>query len=215
VNPVGGRRPDVIGVCFRKQARAILGAMISPAPRHRYSFKEYLDLEDFSVVRHEFYDGEIYAIAGGTPEHAAMAAAVIGLLARQIHPGVCRVYSSDLRVRVLATGLATYPDAAVICGPSERDPESATHVTNPKLIVEILSSGTEAYDRGEKLLHYQQIPSLDAVVLIDHASERVDLWTRAAGIWQSRTFGAGDRVPLDAVGAILPVDEIYSAARNA
>jgi Uma2 family endonuclease len=189
--------------------------MTSPAPRHRYTFREYLDLEEVARVRHEFYQGEIYAMAGGTPEHAAMAAAITAILGRQLDAKSCRVYSSDLRVRVLATGLATYPDVTVICGPSERDPNSPTHVTNPKLVVEVLSTSTADYDRGEKVQHYQQIPSLAAILLVDHESERIDLWTRSAGVWQARSFGTGEIVPLDTLGAALPVDEVYAAARQA
>ena len=89
-------------------------------PRHRYTFEEYLELEEIASVRHEFYDGEIYAMAGGTPEHAAITAAITSALGAQIEGSDCRVYSSDLRVRVLATGLATYPDVTIVCGPSER-----------------------------------------------------------------------------------------------
>jgi Uma2 family endonuclease len=189
--------------------------MSLPAPRHRYTFEEYLELEEIARVRHEYYRGEIYAMAGGTPEHAAMAAAITSMLGRQLERSPCRVYSSDLRVRVLATGLATYPDVSVICGPSHRDPESATHVTNPKLVVEVLSSSTADYSRGEKLQHYQQIASLDAVVLVDHLGPCVDLWRRLESGWQSQRFGAGEVVPLDGVGCELAVDEIYAAARDA
>ncbi|MBN1606193.1 MAG: Uma2 family endonuclease [Polyangiaceae bacterium] len=186
-----------------------------PAPRHRYSFDEYLELEELSTVRHEFYSGEIYAMAGGTPEHAAMAAAVTAALGRQLSSGRCRVYSSDLRVRVLATGLATYPDVTVVCGPSERDPRSKTHVTNPRVLVEVLSDATAEYDRGEKLEHYRQIVALEAVVLIDHRTPRVDLWTRGADGWTMKQFSSTQVVPLDAIGAGLAVDEVYAAARDA
>src|SRR6478609_2292974 len=141
------------------------------APRHKYSFADYLATEESSEVRHEYYAGEIYAMAGRTPEHAAMAAAITAALGRQLERSNCRVYSSDLRLRVLATGLATYPDVTVICGPSVRDPESPSHVTNPKLVVEVLSPGTEDYDRNEKLEHYKSIPSLSAIVLVEHRSE--------------------------------------------
>ena len=190
-------------------------------PRHRYTFAEYLELEEAAGVRHEFYDGEIYAMAGGTPEHAAMAAAITAALVGQLalfysaKLSPCRVYSSDLRVRVLATGLATYPDVTVICGPSERDPQSATHVTNPKIVVEVSSSGTAEYDRGDKLRHYQQIPSLDAVVLVDHEQPRIDLWMREEGGWRSRSFGEGEEIPLEVIGCTLEVDAIYAAAREA
>lgn len=189
--------------------------MTAPAPRHRYTLAEYLELEATSRVRHEFYAGEIYAMAGGTPEHAAMAAAITASLGRELEGTPCRPYSSDLRVRVLATGLATYPDVAVICGPSERDPESPTHVTNPKLLVEVLSPATEDYDRGEKLQHYQRIPSLEAVVLVDHRAPLVELWLRTGDAWSKRTYGPGDSVPLETIGCTLPVDAVYRAAREA
>jgi Uma2 family endonuclease len=186
-----------------------------PAPRHRYTFEDYLELEQVAQVRHEFYDGEIYAMAGGTPEHAAMAAAVTAALGRQLSGGPCRVYSSDLRLRVTTSGLATYPDVTVICGPSERDPKSATHVTNPKLLVEVLSPSTAEYDRGEKLQHYQAISSLESIVLVDRDNARVDLWSREETGWRSRAFVPGEIVPLEAIHCTLAVDEVFAAARGA
>lgn len=189
--------------------------MTAPAPRHHFTFAEYLEVEEVSAVRHEFFAGEIYAMAGGTPEHAAMAAAITSSLGRQLEGTPCRVYSSDLRVRVLATGLATYPDVTVVCGPSTRDPESPTHVTNPKVIVEVLSQGTEEYDRGEKLEHYRRIDSLEAIVLVDHRNPHVELWVRGGEGWTRREHGAGNRVELAAIGCALSVDDIYAAARDA
>ncbi len=186
-----------------------------PAPRHRYSFEEYLETEEIAGVRHEFFDGEIYAMAGGTPEHAAMAAAVTTILGRQLGSGPCRVYSSDLRVRVAATGLATYPDVTVVCGRSERDANSSTHVTNPKILVEVLSPATAEYDRGEKLEHYRQIPSLEAVVLIDHEVPKIELWTREPNGWVERRFSVGEVVPLDPIRCALPVQRsVRSRARR-
>ncbi len=87
--------------------------MAAPVPLHRYSFSDYLALEEASNTKHEFLDGEIYGMAGGTPEHAALSVAVSSAFLAQLRGGPCRVYSSDLRVRVLATGLATYPDVTV------------------------------------------------------------------------------------------------------
>jgi Uma2 family endonuclease len=185
------------------------------APRHHYTFAEYLELEEMAGVRHEFYRGEVYALAGGTPEHAAIAASITTLLGSQLGASACRVYSSDLRVRVLATGLATYPDITVVRGPSQRDPESASHVTNPKLVVEVLSPSTAEYDRGEKLQHYRQIASLDAVLLVDVAAPGIELWTRTASGWTSRRFSSGETLALDAVGCTLAVDQVYAAARDA
>ncbi len=184
-------------------------------PRHRYTFEEYLELEAIASVRHEFYDGEIYAMAGGTPEHAAMTAAITSALGAQIQGSACRVYSSDLRVRVLATGLATYPDVTIVCGPSQRDPSSHSHVTNPKLVVEVLSPSTEDYDRSEKLAHYKQIPSLDAVVLVEHRRASIQLWTRDEHGWTLNTFSKGETVPLVAISANMNVDDVYAAASGA
>jgi len=144
-----------------------------------------------------------------------MAAAITASLVRQLEGTGCRAYSSDLRVRVLATGLATYPDVTVVCGPSARDPESPTHVTNPRLIVEVLSPGTEDYDRGEKLEHYKQVSSLSEIVLVDHRSELVELWTRNGTAWRYTRFSAGEQVPLGAISCTLAVDDIYRAAREA
>jgi len=159
--------------------------------------------------------GELDAMIRGPLEHKAMTAAITAALLRQLEETGCRVYSSDLRVRVLATGLATYPDVTVVCGPPQRDPESATHVINPKLVVEVLSPGTEDYDRGEKLEHYKQIPSLSAVVLVDHRAELMELWTRNGEAWSHACFGAGEQVPLPAIQCTLAVDAMYRAARDA
>jgi Uma2 family endonuclease len=112
--------------------------MSQPTHRIRFSFSEYLAFEASSNVKHEYLDGQIYAMAGGTPEHAALAAAVIGLLFPQLRGGSCRALDADLRIRVGATGLATYPDVTVVCGPRELDPDDPHAVTNPTLIVDLL-----------------------------------------------------------------------------
>ncbi len=154
------------------------------------------------------------AMAGGTPEHAAMAAEIIGQLREQLRGGRCKVFTSDLGVRVLQTGLATYPDASVVCGPAVRDPEKKTNVTNPRLLVEVTSDSTEDYDRGEKLSHYQQIPSLDAVVIMSHRTPRLEIWQRVPGseAWQCSEAGAGGAATVAALGCRLDVDAVWQAA---
>ena len=92
------------------------------APSRHYTFDDYLSVEEMSAVRQEFLDGEIFAMAGGTPEHAALSAAMVVMLGMRLAGRPCRPYSADLRIRVLATGLATYADASVICGEPVRDP---------------------------------------------------------------------------------------------
>lgn len=184
------------------------------AALHRYTFGEYVELEESSVVRHEFLDGSIYAMAGGTSEHAAMAGALMAMLGSQMNG--YRVYSSDLRVRVLATGLATYPDVTVVCGPSERDPQSHSHVTNPTMLVEVLSNATQDYDRGEKLEHYKRIPSLKTVVLVDHTKAEMVVWTRSqSNEWREELYGPGAVICVEAVGAQITLDAVYAAAASA
>ena len=151
-------------------------------------------------------------MAGGSPEHAATAANVVGILRQGLAGRRCQVFSSDLRIRVEETGLATYPDLSVVCGRLELDPEDRRGhtVVNPTVLVEVLSPSTEAYDRGEKLAHYKRIGSLREVVLVAHDEHRIDLWRRIEGGWTQRTFGPGQRVVLESLHEItLPVDEIY------
>ena len=192
-------------------------AMGSPAHRLRYTDTEYLALEASSNVKHEFLDGQIYAMAGGTPEHAALAAAVIGLLFPALRAGRCRAHDADLRVRVPATGLTTYPDVTVICGPRELDPGDRQAVTNPTLIVEVLSRSTEDYDRGDKFDHYRQLPSLQQYVLVSFREPCVEVWTRDAGsdggaVWTAAVAREGDVAVLASIGAALDVRELYEAA---
>jgi len=187
--------------------------MTSLAHRVRYSWDEYLALEGASNVKHEFWDGQIYGMAGGTPEHAALAAAVTGLLFAQIRAGQCRAHNSDLRVRVLDTGLATYPDVTVVCGPSERDPSDKNSVTNPSLIVEVLGPSTEEYDRGDKFEHYKRIPALREYVLVSQRERRIEVWSRASNdAWTQVVAQSGGRLALESIGAELAVDDVYEAA---
>lgn len=175
---------------------------------HRYTYREYLALEDGANVRHEFLDGEIYAMAGGTPEHAAICVNVSTTLSVQLRGKGCRVHSSDLRIRVLETGLTTYPDVTVVCTRAELDPESRQTVINPVVVVEVLRPGTAAYDRGEKLAHYQRIPSLREIVLVAHDERLVEVWRRTADGW-TRTEARTGTLHLDAIGCALDVAEVY------
>jgi len=173
---------------------------------------DYLAIEDQSSVRHEFLDGEVVAMAGGTPEHAALSAAVVTSFGMQLRGRPCRIYSADLRLRVLATGLATYADASVVCGEPARDPASPTHVTNPRVIVEVLSPSAEAYDRGEKREHYLKIEGLDAYVLVASDRRRVEAWCLANGAFVYRALGADGVLDLPSIGCTLAVRELYDLA---
>jgi Uma2 family endonuclease len=186
--------------------------VVSPVTRHRYTYQDYLAVEETSEAKHEYFAGDIYAMAGGTPEHAALQVAVTVALENQLRDGPCRVYSSDLRVRVLATGVATYPDVTVVYGSLERDPEDKNNATNPTVIVEVLSDSTEDYDRGEKLKNYQLIPSLNECVLVSHRARRIEIVRRGPSGWISETAAAGQQGRLSSIGCSLDVDALHGRA---
>jgi Uma2 family endonuclease len=183
--------------------------MSFPAPLHRYTYADYTVLEEHSPVRHEYVAGEIYAMAGGTPGHAALAAMALRLVGNQL-PAGCRAYTSDLRVRVEASDVSTYPDGAVICGKAHRAADDPLAVTNPLLLIEVTSPSTEAYDRGTKLEQYRLLPALREVLLVSHRERRLTVWRRgASGEWSSQEAADGSGIELTSIGARLAVDDVY------
>ncbi len=179
---------------------------------HRFTFDEYVTLEQDSGVKHEFLAGQVWAMSGGSPEHAAIAVNVSTLLNVALRGKQCRTYSSDLRIRAKATGLGTYADVTVICGEVEIDPEDRKRHTalNPRLVVEVLSPSTEDYDRGAKLGHYKTIPSLAEIMLVAHDRREVEIIRREPDdSWSREIVRAGERARLLSIACELSVDEIY------
>jgi Uma2 family endonuclease len=159
--------------------------------------------------------------AGAQARHAELATAVAAELRAQALSCGCRVFSADAKVRVLATGLATHPDGSVVCGAVARDPEDDNAMTNPVLLVEVLSDSTERYDRGEKADHYRRIPSLKDDVLVSQHTARIEIHSREGDHWVLRVAGPGGSVPLTAMPGAPAVDRVYQgveltpAARSA
>lgn len=183
--------------------------MVRQQRRHDYTYAEYVDLEERSPVRHEYLDGEIYAMAGGTPDHAALAASILRILGSKL-PAGCRAFTSDLRLRIDATGLSTYPDAAVVCGKTARSSLDPIAVTNPVLVVEVTSPSTESYDRGEKLRHYKTLPSVREIIVISHRAPEVTLHRRRDDAeWQTFEAGVHEGMELQSVGLAFEVDDLY------
>lgn len=181
------------------------------AARQRFSFEDYLVLEEASPVKHEFLDGHVWAMAGGSPEHGAIAANVIAMLGAALRDRPCRVFTSDVRVRVTATGLATYPDVSVVCGQLETDPADAKGhtVVNPVVVVEVLSPSTEDYDRGEKVAHYKQVASLREIVLVAHDEPRIELWRRDGDHWILEVVRGEGAAVLPSLGCELALADVY------
>lgn len=191
--------------------RGHLTSMGQPARLPYYTYDEYRRFEAASNVKHEYLDGQILAMAGGTPEHATLAAAVIAQLDRQLAASPCHMFTSDLRIRVLATGLTTYPDVTVVCGELERDPEDRNNGVNPTVLIEVSSPSTAHYDRGEKAEHYRRIPSLREYLLVSSQDRRIERWwCDESGAWRAENAGRGQRVELAAIGAVLDVDAVYN-----
>jgi Uma2 family endonuclease len=184
--------------------------MVPRPARHRYSYDEYLAYERDSGMKHEYDGGEIVAMAGGSRRHNALASRISAALENARQPG-CIAFQSDQRIRVLATGKATYPDASVVCGPIDGDPADPRGATiaNPVVIVEVLSPSTEQDDRGDKWQHYQLIPSLQEYVLVSQSHARVERYRRlATGGWEYHDATEGT-VQLQ-TGAVLDLARLYS-----
>lgn len=187
--------------------------MNEPARKLLLSYAEYLEQERSSEKKHEFLSGEVFALAGGTIEHGRLCSRVTAALLVALQGRPCEAFSSDVRVRVLATDLATYPDVSVVCGRIERDPEDANTLVNPIVLVEVLSDSTEAYDRGEKFAHYRCIPSLLEYVLVSQRRPRIEVFRRNEdGSWTLYVAGASASVKLTSIGCTLSVDDIYTNA---
>ncbi|GMU41986.1 MAG: hypothetical protein AMXMBFR23_28520 [Chloroflexota bacterium] len=174
------------------------------------SYAEYLALERTTGVRHEFASGTAWAMAGGSVRHSAIKTNLTALFRGALRDTPSRPYDSDLKVRVLATGLATYPDLSVVCGRPQLDPEDGHAVTNPTLLVEVLSPDTEAWDRGGRFAHYRRIPSLRHYLLVSQDVARIEHYELLAdGSWRLTEHGAGQAIPLSALSIELPVDPVY------
>ena len=162
-------------------------------------------------------DGEIYARAGGTEEHSALAAEILRALGNAVGESPCRVHTSDLRVYVESVGLATFPDGAVVCGPlDQHGPSPNATALNPSILLEVTSDSSEEYDTGLKLSAYRSIPSLREYIVVSHRERRITVHSRAAGeAWSSRVAISGGSVAVGSLGVELEVDVIYRQSKIA
>jgi Uma2 family endonuclease len=173
--------------------------------------EQYLEIERQAEQKSEYWQGEMFAMSGAAEPHNLVVPNITVQIHTQLRSRDCRIYSNDMRVRVSATGLYTYPDIVVVCGAPQFLDGRRDTLLNPTLIVEVLSPSTEAYDRGRKFEHYQSIPSLQQYLLV--ASERVhaDLFTRQPdGLWLLKAAGSPeDIIELDSIGCRLTLRDTY------
>jgi len=194
--------------------------MSLPRSHIRYSAEEYLVLERESEERHEYLDGEIYAMAGESAEHGAICTNLSGQLYNQLRGKDCQVFSKDMKVRSGPSprpghrpkGLYSYPDLLIVCGELKFHDEHRDVLLNPTVIIEVLSPTTEAFDRGEKWARYQiWLPGLSDYLLVSQVKPQIDHFHRqAGGEWlYSLVNGLGDSIQLNSVGCALQLAETY------
>ena len=147
-------------------------------PAKRLTEIKYFELERQAEFKSEFFDGEVFAMSGGTPLHSLIATNLAAEFRNQLKGKHCVPYNSDLRLKVEATGLLTYPDLSVVCGPLQFAAGTDDTVVNPTVIVEVLSDSTEAYDRGKKFENYRQMPSLREYLLVGQKGPRIEQFVR-------------------------------------
>lgn len=172
----------------------------------------YLQRERTSLEKYEYYDGEVYAMAGASEQHNIIAMNVAALLHAHLRGRSCRAYPSDMRVKIVKTGLYTYPDFTIVCGQSQfTDPEKRDTLINPTVIIEILSPSTERYDRGLKFQHYRTMDTLQEYILIAQDKYHIERFTRQENNeWTlSEAIGIESIVPIASIQAHFGLNDIY------
>jgi Uma2 family endonuclease len=181
--------------------------MSAPQTLARLSVEDYLAYERESDCRHELVDGYLCAMTGASDRHEEIAANLLAAIHRHLRSSGCRVYGANLKIRVGDDFL--YPDVFVRCGQERGDPYFKT---DPVLVIEVLSPNTQRYDRGDKRLAYQSLPSLQEYVLVTQDAPRIEVLARGTqGGWETRLYASLEAsLTLSSIGLSLPLSEIYA-----
>jgi len=173
---------------------------------------DYLRTERQAETRSEYFDGEMFAMAGGTRAHSLISANLTREIGNQLKSTDGVVYNTDLRIKVEVTGLFTYPDVSVVCGEQLFLDEQEDTLLNPSVIIEVMSDSTEAYDRGKKFEHYRQIPSCREYLLVSQKEPRIEQFIRQpSGEWSLKeAAGPGAQIGLPSLGVVLRLSEVFA-----
>jgi Uma2 family endonuclease len=176
---------------------------------------EYLAIERAAEFKSEFFDGEMFAMAGGSPMHSLIATNLASEVRTRLRGRPCVPFNSDLRLKIMATGLHTYPDLSVVCGPLEFADQEEDTIINPTLLAEVLSDSTEGYDRGKKFEHYRQIPTLREYLLVSQKEPRIEQFVRGDdGEWRLReAAGMEAEIQLPSLQITLPLAEVFAQVK--
>ncbi len=179
--------------------------------KKKWTVEEYLAFDRAADVKHEYLDGEVYAMAGAKPEHNIIAANTVITIGSQILSGNCTIFSSDQKVDIGQAGLYAYPDIAIVCGQPIYDDQAGDMLRNPTLLVEVLSPATEKYDRTEKFRRYQSCASLRDYVLIAQDRVLVEVFSRQADdrwLYQA-AYDLDSTIALESIGCTLALADVY------
>lgn len=184
---------------------------MSTVSKHFITSEEYLHRERQAEFRSEYFRGEVFAMAGASANHNLIVGNCVQTFGQQLKKKPCRVYPSDLKLRIEATGLYTYPDLSIVCGDPELETNGGDVLLNPVVLVEVLSDSTEAYDRGKKFEHYRTIPSLKHYVLIAQDRHSIDCFSRNSdGSWILTSCQAlEEQIEIAAIDCQLVAAEVY------
>lgn len=181
-------------------------------PERRYTLEEYLELDRTSEERLEFWDGEVFCMSGGSEWHYEIESNIHSFLKTSLRARGCRVFTGNVRIKVPSAPPYRYADVSAVCGKAEFEEIGGVDaLTNPQIIVEVLSPSTEAYDRGEKFTHYKSIPTLREYLLVaQHRPHVTRLYKEDDGKWvHTEADGLSATLTLDSLGCDLPLSEIY------
>jgi len=186
--------------------------MLLKAEERLLTPEEYLTKESQADFRSEYFDGQMFAMAGASRRHNRIISNLVIRLGIQLEETPCNIYANDLKVKISKTGLYTYPDVVITCGDEIFDDTEQNVLLNPILIIEVLSDSTEAYDRGRKFRHYQYIESLMEYVLVSQNEEQIECYVRQNnGNWlYSKNDSPDDTVKFDSVACSLILKTVYT-----
>jgi Uma2 family endonuclease len=186
--------------------------IVTAVQKPKLTSAEYLVIERKAPFRSEYLNGEMFAMAGASFAHTRIATNLVVALGERFKGGPCYTLSHDMRVKVTRTGLYTYPDVIILCGPPELEDAELDILLNPRVIIEVLSDSTEGYDRGAKFEHYKQVASLQEYVLVSQDEPTCDRYVRGPDeTWLNKTFAGLDGVlAFESVSASVPLSEIYA-----
>jgi Uma2 family endonuclease len=195
-----------------KYTRDGKGDVMTAQPKPAYSIEAYLELERKGPLKHEYYRGEIFALAGSSEAHNLIMTNILTALNVQLRNRPCKVYPSDMRLRIPQTGLYTYPDVSVVCGTPQFDDKERDTLLNPIIVIEILSPSTERYDRGKKFQNYRTVSSLQEYLLVSQDEYHIEYYrNQNDGNWMLTSYdGIAATIKLKAIDCSLSLEDVYN-----